>query len=119
MRLIAILALLTATLAADVTGKWRGTITTEMASQTTGGQIPAYMVLEQTDEKISGNAGGSEKMLYKIREGTLKGDRLTIEASPKEDSVLRFILTVKGEVIEGDVEENGRNIGTVRLTRQR
>src|SRR5205814_1127671 len=110
--------LFAATLAADVTGKWRGTITTDMASQTTGGQIPAYMVLEQSDEKVSGNAGGSEKMLYRIRAGTLKGDRLTIEASPKEDSVLRFILVVKGDLIEGEVEENGRNIGTAKLTRE-
>lgn len=119
MRLIALCAFFAAALAADVTGKWRGTITTDMASQTTGGQIPAYMVLEQSDQKVSGNAGGSEKMLFKIREGTLKGDRLTIEAAPKEDSVLRFILTVKGEVIEGEVEENGRSIGTARLTRER
>ena len=124
MRLIAICilfaaTLFAATLAADVTGKWRGTITTEMASQTTGGQIPAYMVLEQSDEKISGKAGGSEKMLFNIQEGTLKGDRLTIEASPKSDSVLRFTLVVKGDVIEGEVEENGRNIGTAKLTRDR
>ena len=119
MRLIAVCVFFAATLAADVTGKWRGTITTEMASQTTGGQIPAYMVLEQSAEKVSGNAGGSEKMLFKIREGTLKGDRLTIEAAPKEDSVLRFILVVKGEVMEGEVEENGRNIGTAKLTRER
>ena len=119
MRLIAICILFAATLAADVTGKWRGTIITEMASQATGGQIPAYMVLEQSDGKISGNAGGSEKMLFKIRAGTLKGDRLTIEASPKDDSVLRFTLVVKGDVIEGEVEENGRNIGTAKLTRER
>ena len=119
MRLIAVCVFFAATLAADVTGKWRGMITTEMASQTTGGEIPAYMVLEQSKETVSGSAGGSEKMLFKIREGSLKGDRLIIEASPKEDSVLRFVLVVKGEVIEGQVEENGRNIGTARLTRER
>src|SRR5438128_12447683 len=50
--------------------------------------------------------GGSEKMLYKIREGTIDGDRLIISASPKEGTVLRFLLTVKGDVMEGDVEEN-------------
>ncbi|MDQ2946525.1 MAG: hypothetical protein M3Y27_11370 [Acidobacteriota bacterium] len=74
---------------------------------------------ERCAENVSGNAGGSEKMLFKIREGTLNGDRLTIEAAPKEDSVLRFILVVKGDVMEGEVEENGRNIGTAKLTRER
>ncbi len=97
MRLIAVCLLCAATLAAEVNGKWRGTITTEMASQTTGGQIPAYMVLEQSGEKLSGSAGESEKMLFKIREGTLKGDRLVVEASPKEDAVLRFVLVVKAK----------------------
>ena len=118
MRLIAICVLFAATLAADVTGKWRGTIITEMASQTTGGEIPAYLVLQQSDEKISGKAGGSEKMLFQIQEGTLKGDQLMIQASPKSDSVLRFTLVVKGDVMEGGVEENGRNIGTAKLTRE-
>jgi len=120
MRLCVLCALLTAILAgADVTGTWRGTIKTEMAYQTTGGQIPAYMVLQQVDGKVTGSAGGSEKMLFRIRDGQLNGDRLIVEASPKEGSVLRFLLTVKEDVLEGDVEENGRNIGTAKLKRER
>jgi hypothetical protein len=77
------------------------------------------MVLEQSDGKVTGSAGGSEKRLFEIQEGTIKGDRLTVEASPKEDTVLRFNLVLKGDVIEGDVEENGTTIGTARLTRER
>ena len=120
MRLSAICILLAATLAgAEVTRTWRGTITSEMARETAGGQVPAYMVLEQSDGKVTGNAGGNEKMLFRIREGRIKGDRLTVEASPKEGSVLRFNLTVKGDVMEGDVEENGHNIGTAKLKRER
>jgi hypothetical protein len=105
--------------AADVTGKWRGAIRTEMAAQTTGGEIPAYLLLEQSDSRVTGSAGGSEKMLFKIQQGRIEGDRLTIEASPKEGAVLRFILTVKGDALEGEVEENGRSIGTAKLTRER
>jgi hypothetical protein len=90
-----------------------------MARETTGGQIPAYMALEQFDGKVTGSAGGSEKMLFRIREGRINGDRLTVEASPKEGSVLRFSLTVKGDVLEGDVEENGRPIGTAKLKKER
>ena|SRR5437764_669850 len=120
MRLCAVCALFAATLAgADVTGTWRGSITTEMAHATTGGQIPAYMALEQMDGRVTGSAGGSEKMLFRIRDGRLNGDRLIVEASPKEGSVLRFNLTLKGDVLEGDVEENGRNIGTAKLKRER
>jgi hypothetical protein len=44
MRLMAIVMLLAGALAAaGITGTWRGTVATEMAHQTTGGQISAYM----------------------------------------------------------------------------
>lgn len=120
MRLLALCTFLAAALAAaDVTGTWRGTITTEMARDTSGGQIPAYLALQQSDGKITGSAGGSEKMLFKIKEGKIEGDRLTVVASPREGAELRFNLTVKGEVLEGEVEENGRNIGTAKLKRER
>ena len=120
MRLIAVCALCAGALAAaNATGTWRGTISTEMARDTTGGQIPAYMALEQADGKVIGRAGADEKTLYQIREGKIQGDQLIVEASPKEGSMLRFSLRVKGDVLEGDVEENGRNIGRARLKRER
>jgi hypothetical protein len=120
MRLCALCTLFAATLAgADVTGTWRGSIATAMARETAGGQIPAYMALEQLDGKVTGSAGGSEKMLFRIREGRINGDRLIVEASPKEGTVLRFNLTVKGDVLEGDVAENGRPIGTAKLQKER
>lgn len=119
MRLLTLLIFAVAALtAADVSGKWRGTIQTDMAAQTTGGEIPAYMELQQADGKITGSAGGSEKMLFKIKEGSIEGDRLTVVAFPKEDSELRFILTVKDNVLHGDVQENGQTIGTAKLTRE-
>ena len=68
---------------------------------------------------MTGRAGGGEKMLFPIQQGRIEGDRLTVEASPKEGAVLRFILTIKGDALEGSVEENGRNIGTAKLTRER
>jgi len=51
--------------AADVTGKWRGTVTTEMARQTTGGTIPAYMALQQSDGKVTGSAGEAKRCCTK------------------------------------------------------
>jgi hypothetical protein len=118
MRFPVLCALLTVSLsAADIAGRWRGTITTEMARETTGGSIPAYMVLEQSNHKVTGTAGPDEKMQVKIRTAVLEGDRLTVEASPREGAVLRFVLTVKGDTIEGDVAENGTVIGTAKLTR--
>jgi hypothetical protein len=120
MRLIVLGIFFVASLgAANVTGIWRGTITTEMARQTTGGQIPAYMSLEQSNGKVTGSTGANEKMLFKIRRGSIAADRLTVEASPKEGSVLRFILTVNDNRLEGEVEENGRIIGTAKLTKER
>src|SRR5260370_23567267 len=87
-----------------------------MARETTGGQIPAYMTLAQSDGKVTGGAGGNEKMLFTIREGRIDGDRLIVEASPKTGSILRVHLTGKGDVLEGQVEENGRYNGTAKLT---
>ena len=119
MRLLALCIFTVAALTgAEVSGKWRGSIQTEMAAQTTGGEIPAYMELQQVDGKVTGSAGGSEKMLFKIREGTIEGDRLTVVAFPKDDSELRFILRVKDDVLEGEVQENGRTIGSAKLTRE-
>lgn len=118
MRVLTVCILFAGSLAAaDLTGKWRGTITTEMARDTTGGSIPAYMILAQSDGKITGSAGGDEKMQFKIQNGVLEGDRLTVEASPKQGSVLRFILIAKSDTLEGDVLENGTAIGTAKLIR--
>jgi hypothetical protein len=104
MRLLVLCALFAAALAADdVSGKWRGSIN--------NGEMPAYLVLEQNDGQVTGSAGGSEKMLFKIRKGTMESDRLTIEASPGEGTTLRFALVVKGGKMEGEVEENGKSIG--------
>lgn len=120
VRLIAFCTLFAAALiAADVKGAWRGVILTEMARETTGGQIPAYMVLEQVDGKVSGSAGRDEKMLFRIRDGRIERYRLIVETSPKEGSVLRFDLRVKGDSLEGEVAENGRIIGTAKLKKER
>lgn len=120
MRLLTVCILFAGSLAAaDLTGKWRGTITTEMARDTSGGSIPAYMTLAQSDGKITGTAGGDEKTQFKIENGVLQGDRLTVEASPKQGAVLRFVLIAKSDTLEGDVLENGTLIGTARLTRVR
>ncbi len=121
MRLVAVCTLFAASLAAaGVGGKWKGTITTEMARETSGGSIPAYIVLEQANDKITGTAGPNEKTQFTIQKGSLEGDRLIIEASPKEGVVLRFVLIVKsGDAMEGDVAENGTIIGTTKLTRLR
>jgi hypothetical protein len=120
MRLIAVCVLFAASLAAaDVAGRWRGTITSEMARETTGGSIPAYLVLSQSGDRITGTAGADEKMQFKIENASLQGDRLTVEASPKPDSVLRFVLTAKADILQGDVFENGTIIGSAKVTRIR
>ena len=115
MRTILLCLFLAATaLAANgVTGKWRGTITTD------NGQMPAYLALEQSGDKVTGLAGGSEKMVFKITEGSLKGDRLTVAASPAEGTVLRFLLKLDGDSLEGDLEENGNVTGAAKLTREK
>ncbi len=101
---------------ADITGHWKGSIKSQMAEQQ-GGSIPAYMVLKQNGSAITGSAGGNSDHQFPIEKGSIAGDKLTIEASPKAGTVLRFTLVLKGNTISGDVEENGRPIGTASLER--
>ena len=113
VRTITLLLALASTLAAaGVTGKWKGTIKTD------GGEgMPAYMALEQSGNTVTGKAGGSETMVFNITLGKLEGDRLTIEASPRAGTVLRFVLTLKGDTLGGDAHENGNYVGAVSLMR--
>ena len=64
--------------AADVTGKWSGTIDVrENGEQRT---VPVLLILKQDGDKITGTAGDNEEDRHPIQKGILDGDNLTIES---------------------------------------
>ena len=63
-------------LAADVTGKWSGTLSLGNS------EMPGYMVLTQKGAVVTGTAGGGPQMQHPIERGAVEVDQITIEARP-------------------------------------
>ena len=99
-----IAAALLATLAfADVSGNWTGTLSPDGRDPT-----PAYLVLKQDGETVTGTAGAAEQ-----------GERLTIRNGTARDGVVTFeVETPGGHLMKFDLKEQGDELtGTV--TRER
>jgi hypothetical protein len=91
--------------AADVTGRWSGT----MEFKNPGGATesgPAYIILKQEGNKVTGSGGPNENEQYPIQNGKLEGDKLTFE-SVSGGNTMYFDLTVKGDQIDGDIKGSG------------
>lgn len=87
-------------LAADATGNWTGTLTVT----TTGGPgpTPAFLVLKQDGDKLTGTAGGSKDRMREIEKGKVEGGSITFEISV-EGGVMKFDLKLAGDEIKGNV----------------
>jgi hypothetical protein len=84
-------------LAADATGTWTGTLT-----RAEGEQGPAYLVLKQDGQKITGTAGPGSEEQHQIQNGKAEAGKITFEV-PSENGSLKFVLTQEGDAIKGDV----------------
>ena len=91
--------------AADVTGRWSGTMDFKSAGGTTESG-PAYMILKQEGSKVTGTGGPNESEQYPIQNGKLEGDKLTFESVTGGDTMY-FDLRVKGDQIDGDIKASG------------
>lgn len=118
--LLAIFA--TTLLAADVTGKWTGTI--DVDDPGGGGIIstPVRAQLKQGGSEITGSIGREEdQTLEAIQHAKLDGNRLTFEVSSSETSgLVKFVLTIDGDRLEGAMSgtmDTTPLTGKVHLTR--
>ncbi len=95
-----------ALIAADVTGKWSGTLTVSTPNGERPG--PAYLVLKQEGAAVSGTAGPNEEEQYAIQNGKAEDGKLTFEVE-RNDSTMKFVLRYEGDEIKGEVsrEHNG------------
>jgi hypothetical protein len=87
--------------AADVKGKWDGTITGQRSDGTTN-EDSALLILDQKDTTITGTVGENESDQHPITSGTIEGNKVTLLAKHKENGrEYRIELTVEGEEMKG------------------
>ncbi|MBX5496563.1 MAG: hypothetical protein IRZ15_14615 [Bryobacteraceae bacterium] len=87
-------------IAADVTGKWSGTLTVSTPDGEKPG--PAYLVLKQEGAAVTGTAGPNEEEQYAIQNGKAEDGKLTFEVG-RDDRVMKFVLRYESDEIKGDV----------------
>jgi hypothetical protein len=93
------LALAVAAMAADVSGDWSGTFTPEGMDTGT-----AYLKLKQSGSTLSGTAGPEASQQWPITNGKVDGNTLTGITTSPEGAVYKFILTVDGDHITGNID---------------
>jgi hypothetical protein len=98
--------------AADVSGTWSGI----MGSATETGRI--YLTLKQDGQNISGMiAFGDENKPVPIEAPALKGNVLLFEAHDNLKRIVRFRLTVSGDMLTGEATSGDQTM-PVNLTRR-
>ncbi|HZT33536.1 MAG TPA: hypothetical protein VFA33_26850 [Bryobacteraceae bacterium] len=109
--------------AADISGKWIGSI--EVADDSSGTTIntPVRAEFEQKSNLLSGKIGRREdQQTESIRNGKVEGTKIVFEVtSPETAGAMKFDLTLEGDRIEGNMKgslDSGPITGKVHLVRQ-
>jgi hypothetical protein len=109
--------------AADVSGKWSGSI--EVADNAGGSSIttPVKAELEQKGNLVSGKIGRREdERAEAIRNGKVEGTKITFEVTSAETlSAMKFSLVLQGNHLDGEMKgmvDSGEIVGKVTLTRE-
>jgi len=80
-------------LAADVTGKWSGTLEFRGG----GPPTPSVVLLKQDGQKVTGTGGPSDADQQPLEDGKIEGDKLTFRFQG-----VQVTLTVSGDRMEGE-----------------
>jgi hypothetical protein len=100
----------------DVTGKWKGTVTSQRQDGSPD-EDSAMVILEQKGDTVTGTLGGDEADQHPISSGTIKGNILTLLAKHSTNGrEFRVELTVEKDVLKGTVT-SGERQGEVVLKR--
>jgi hypothetical protein len=95
--------------ATNFAGTWTGTMTAVTTND------PAFMVLAQDGNMITGTIGPDREAQFKITKASIDGETLTIEAQP--GGKLRFVLKMDDDMLAGNVFEDGQLIGIISFHR--
>jgi opacity protein-like surface antigen len=85
-------------MAADVSGKWTGSLTPE-----NGDAQSALLVLKQDGAVITGTAGPDENQQFPIQTGKVDGNKIVIEIAPTEGTLYHLELVLDGDHMKGDL----------------
>ena len=86
--------------AADLTGKWSGTV--DLKQDGEAQTIPVIMVVKQEGNKLTGTAGPEEDQ-HEIQNGLVDGDKVTMQVDGGDDTFY-LELTVAGDEMTGAVK---------------
>jgi hypothetical protein len=101
-------------LAGDFTGKWSGTFELK-APDGQSRTIPAYMVLKQEGDKVTGTGGPNAEKQHPVEQAKVEGDKVTLLIDR-----LTLTLTQTGDELKGDVsreDENGKQNAVAQFKR--
>jgi len=100
-------------MAADATGHWAGTMTTNSGDQ------PAHLVLKQEGAKLTGTAGPSMDHQLPIQNGKAVNGVLTFEVQGS-NGLMKFNVKHTGDEIKGDITRgNGGDKDSAKLSVKR
>jgi hypothetical protein len=103
-----------ALLAADATGTWTGTFTPD-----DGQARPAYLVLKQDGDKLTGTAGPDQSEQRPIQNGKADNGNLTFEVAT-EEQVMKVVLKQDGDDMAGTLtRERAGETQTAKLVLKR
>lgn len=109
--------------AADISGRWSGSI--EVADTSGGSSIttPVRVEFEQKADLVSGKIGRKEdERSESIRNGKIEGSKISFEVSSSETlSAMKFSLTLHGDEMAGEMKgtvDSGEIVGKVKLIKE-
>ncbi len=118
-RLFLLLTVLAASLAAaDLTGKWSGTVDLKGPDGSESGG--AWLELKQQGDEITGKAGPSEEELHPISDAKFDGKRLTFQVTGPQGQVFKLALDLIADdklegAIEGQTDSGDKITGKISL----
>lgn len=87
-------------LAADVSGKWSGTLVrTRDSGETTEDTV--FLELKHSGNEITGTAGPNEQEQHAIQNGKIEGDKITFEVQAAEN-LFKVMLTLSEDRLIGE-----------------
>jgi len=102
--------------AADVTGRWKVTISLGVET------ITGVALLKQTGDEVTGSIGADERNQHPL-DGVMKGNRITLTTHPRPGRTVAFDkcdLNVDGEKMRGTTErKRSSDKGTIEFVRMK
>jgi TonB family protein len=89
--------------AADLSGKWTGTM------ETNGSRVPVHLTLNQHGQELSGTvAAGDDVKPESIENPAIHGDELTFDVHDNANRIVTFRLTHTNFVLTGEASAGGQ-----------